>query len=137
MTDFGLEALVSLYVESLSPIAWSRRFKRPLPAFLVYQHVMQELNLDDPRAKKHRERVLGKSALIDAPTDYYNSRMIVEMGISLLEWRAYPIHDRARIIAAQHLKTMMDVIDAHYRELDETMERIEREKGGKGERRFG
>jgi hypothetical protein len=97
---------------------------------------MQELSIDDPRAKKHRERVLGKTALIDAPTDYYNARMIVEMGVSLLEWNAYPIHDRAKIIAAQHLKNMGDVIDRHYEQLDEALERIE--QGNKeGSKRFG
>jgi hypothetical protein len=95
---------------------------------------MQELNIKDPRAESHRERVLGKTALINAPTDYYDARMIVEMGISLLEWNAYPIHDRARIIACQHLKNMCEVIDEHYRQLDENLKKLE---SGEGKRRFG
>lgn len=95
-------------------------------------HVQQELNIDDPRAKKHKERVLGKTALIDAPTAYYDARMVIDMGVSLLEWRNYPIHDRARIIATKHLGNMMDVIDGHYRELDDTMERLGKKDGERG-----
>ena len=96
---------------------------------------MEQLSIDDPRVKKHRERVLGKTALLDASTEYYDNLMVVEMGISLLEWRAYPLHDRAKIIACQHLKNMLAVVDAHYEALDDTMKKITEK--GEGERSYG
>lgn len=82
--------------------------------FLYDENPFKE-GLDDNRAE-YRERVIGNTALVSAPQEYYMLGIIKELGISIDEWKSYPLIDRAKLTAHQHIKTMVEIIDNHYRE---------------------
>lgn len=90
---------------------------------------MEIFEMKDARAQAHKEKVIGKTAFVQGTEEYHDMKLLMNLKIPLHEWREYPIHDKAKVIATQYLSNMMDLIDAHYRELDATMDRMK--KGSK------
>lgn len=92
----------------------------------AYDMVMRFLNhnSEDEKKKEYRKRVIGNTALVSAPQEYYNLGIIKELGISISDWESYPIEHRAKLTAHHYLKIMIEVIDNHYREQEEEMKKI-------------
>lgn len=85
-----------------------------------YNRVTKFLNVETEERKVYRDRVIGKTALVSAPQDYYSLSIIKELGISIKEWDAYPVESKAKLTSHHYLKIMIEVIDNHYKEqLDE------------------
>lgn len=92
----------------------------------AYDMVMRFLDHDPENEKKkeYRKRVIGNTALVSAPQEYYTLSIIKELGISIDEWESYSVEHRAKLTAHHYLKIMIEVIDNHYREQEEEMKKI-------------
>lgn len=120
---FGLEYLINFYIEEMEGVVYSELKRGEYPVTVTHQEIMSILNGEKESsaegksmARKLKEKVLGKSCLKKAPGEYFHIGMLVEMGIAPHEWREYPIHDRAKIIARNWLKNAVEIIDAFDRE---------------------
>lgn len=113
--------MVAVYVLKMCGYVKSHRHKdAPRPMTEVYKNVMAELDsLDKQHNGQYKERVIGKNLLVSAPREYWDMSIIRELGISISEWWSYDDDDRAQFVAHQYLKSMLDVIEAYYRDRDE------------------
>lgn len=89
---------------------------------------MAFMNVNDPAAKKYKDKVIGKTALERAPQEYWNIGAAMDMRISPSEWKTLEIHDRAKLLARHYLKNMIEVIDAHYKEQESEIEKLGKKK---------
>ena len=129
---FSLNELIDYYIWELSGLAWSDKHKQDIPIVYVYNDVMELLNKDDDRAKKHKEKILGKTCLSSAPDKYWEVGAVIDMGISYIEWKLrLPIDDRAMILARRYIKGMIEIVDAHREEIERAIEARRTPKGGK------
>lgn len=76
----------------------------------------------------YREKILGKSCVKWASSEYWEIGLINDLKISLTEWDVYPIHVKARIMARHYLANMVSLIDAHYDEQDRIVEKQQQER---------
>jgi len=104
-----------------------------LPITQVYTEIMAVLDGDnipndlDPfvadkmrrMAYDRRKKILGSTSLKSAPEEFYLLNEIRDMKISLISWNKLDIHEKAKIIAHRRLKSMIEIIDAYYREQDD------------------
>lgn len=89
-----------------------------------YDRVMRFLNVNTEKRREYKSKVIGKTALVSAPQEYYTLGMIKELGISILDWDSYPVEHRAKLTAHHYLKIMTEVIDNHYKEQIDEMKSI-------------
>lgn len=82
-------------------------------------------------AKKYREKIIGKTCLVYAPSRYWEVGAIHDMGIEPENWKHYSIHARAELMARRYVKSMIEVVDAAYREEDESRRRAAADKKNK------
>lgn len=124
---------MEIYLRKYSPVVYSRKYRQPVPAWQAYQDVMAILNMkgDDERMQRlideYRAKILGKSCLVSAPSEYWEIRLITELGISPSDWKSFALHEKAKIMAVNYLKNMVATVDRHYEEQDEQ----EKKKNGK------
>jgi hypothetical protein len=85
--------------------------------------------LDKQTGGQYKERIVGKNLLVSAPREYWDMSIIRELGISIDEWWSYDDDHRAQYLAHQYLKSMLDVIEAYYRDRDE-----QKKEFGKGKK---
>lgn len=100
----------------------------------AYDMVMRFLNhnADDEKKKEYRKRVIGNTALVSAPQEYYTLSIIKELGITIMEWELYPVEYKAKLTAHHYLKIMIEVIDNHYREQEDEMKKVMPKGKGNG-----
>lgn len=83
---------------------------------------------------EYRDRVLGKSCVKKSPPEYWVIALVTDLHWTLSHWNSLPILERAKIMARHYLQNMVAVIDAHYRESDESrkrnQEQIEKDRKG-------
>lgn len=121
---FPLNTLIDLYIKKLSGAAFSRKYKKLTPIWIVYQDVMSMLNKDDERAVKAKEEIIGKTALETAPEEYWTIGIIHELGITYPDWKEYELTDKAILIARHYLSNMIQIIDGYYKYIDDAMKRL-------------
>lgn len=100
----------------LCPVVWNPKAKRDTPLTDVFNDIMSLLSQDDANAKKLRKKLLGDTPIKSAPEEYWRISMLKNMGVSLSEWEALPIHDRAKYRAQYYLNNMVEIVKAHYEE---------------------
>ena len=104
-----------------------------MPIECVYEDVMDLLNgvnqsSEEMKAKmsQYKDKIIGKTALISAPQEYFNIGLIIETNIHLHHWEQYDLHRKAKVMARHYLKNMLEVINAHYNEQDRIEEDTKR-----------
>jgi hypothetical protein len=113
----------------LAGVAYSRKHKTEVPVYIVYGDIMTLLDGEGQAIKIYREKLLGRNTLKKAPPEYWAIELAVSKGFSLDEWAAMDIHNRAKIMAQHYLKAMIEVVDAHYKEQDDAINRATDKKG--------
>lgn len=128
---FHLYELVDLLIIEYAGIAWSRKQKKNLPVWQVYDHITKYLNTPvggQDIWKSMREQLHGKTSLAQAPREYWNILMLFDMGYTLKEWDDMSVWNRARIIAIRYLKNMVETIDEYYRLMEERNKKLHEKK---------
>lgn len=99
--------------------------KRYLPLRQVYDKVYAQLWTDLPQVVRHRERVLGPDYTQSTPFEYSVMGIVMDLKIPFSEWeRRYTLDDRARAIAYQIVKNMVEVVTRHYDEIRQNLEKM-------------
>lgn len=112
-------------------LSHSDRYNADIPTWNVYQDVMELLSGESQsdRGKKnvakYRERIIGKTCLVQAPSRYHEIGAVHDMGITPELWASYSIHARAELMARRYIKNMIEVIDAFYKEKEDAKKRDE------------
>jgi hypothetical protein len=132
-TIFALHDLTELYVRSLAPTVYSRKYYCDLPVWFVYNYIIAKVEKDakeEPptsnKYKKYKADLLGEDTIKTAPERYWDIQLALELGISLTDWDSldkYPLRAKAEIRAQKFLKGMVDVVERHYKLQDEALER--------------
>jgi hypothetical protein len=140
-TGFSLNDLVEIEVQRLCGLSYSRRYKKPLPTYAVYQDVMELLTpgeidseVQADLKRRYKEKIIGKTCLVTAPSEYWTIGAIWERGMTFHQWNAYTIEEKAKTLARMYVKSMIEVIDAHYDEEDDQKKREaekDKKKGGR------
>lgn len=96
-----------------------------LPVWFVYRHIMKFVT--DAAAKndkwaEYKDDLIGKDIVVQAPERYYDVGLVLDLHIPLTEWddyEQYSLRDKAEIRAQRYLQNMVDVVERHYRMMDD------------------
>lgn len=131
-TGFVLNQLVEIYIKELSGLILSRKHKEHLPVYQVYEDVMNMLYYKNDEGKEIykpvREKILGKEYLRSAPSEYWDILSSIDLGYELNDWDTMPLRNKARIMAARHVKNMIEIITAYYEEMEERLKKLNDKK---------
>lgn len=112
---------------------WSRKHSMGIPVWEVYQDVMNILYYVNDQGtevfKSAREKILGKEYLKSAPGEYWDILTALDLGFDLDEWDSMELDKKARIIAARHIKNMIEIIERYYDEMDERKKQLGKKDG--------
>lgn len=110
----------------MSPLIYSRKYKRNLPVLDVYAYIKVLIwpNPDTERAEAYRKELFGPSAVKGAPDEYYDMDYVVQYCQGDWQcWEDMPLDSKARLIAYSSLKNMADVISRHYEYMDDKIKK--------------
>lgn len=128
-TYFGLNDLTDLYIRVLSPVVYSRAYKIDLPVWFVYRDIInfvEKAAEKDEKWQTHKDNLIGKDTIVQAPERYYDIGLALDLHIPLNEWDnldKFTLRDKAEIRAQRYLQNMVDVVERHYKTMDENAQK--------------
>lgn len=88
----------------------------------ISQWVEKQVKEKGDMGKKYKVDLFGEDTIVEAPERYYDVALAVDLSIPLSQWdnlTLFPLRDKAEIRAIRYLKNMVDVVERHYKMMDE------------------
>lgn len=77
--------------------------------------------------EKYKVDLIGEDTIIQAPERYYDIGLALDLSIPLSDWddlQQFSLRDKAEIRATRYLKNMVDVVERHYKLMDEKIKNV-------------
>jgi hypothetical protein len=119
----------------MTPIIRHPATGQHITAIEAYDRVMKLLDSNkdiDPkqRAKidRYRRDLLGPAQIVGADPSYYEYTLMLNLHIDPMSWKNMPIHERCRVRAASQLKGMVELLEHHWRALEQKEREAEQKR---------
>lgn len=108
-----------------NPITGKKQ-KINVPIIVRFQRISKLLQDDSEQARKYKKKLLGSSVVEVSTVLYDEIDLISSAGLITIypEWEHWDIHTKAKIMAYQSLKSMIEIISRHDEYQKENLEKL-------------
>lgn len=120
-------------MQKYSPLVESKKYKRRVPILDAWADLQELLNRDNPKAKEYKEKLLGNTQIVDAPSIYWDTSLFLSLegAVDYQTWVSLPIHERAKLRAMVQLRNIAQTLDQYEKDMAEERKKVFSKNGNK------